>query len=157
MALSLRPMRQEEWDAYLAHSIEEYAREIAENFELDLERARQSAQEQTSHRLKDGLQTPNFYAYCIEQETASARTRIGHLNFTINREEGFAWLDDIELDEPYRGQGYGGEVLSLVEQTLTAQGIRSLSLHVAGTNQRAFRRYQKSGFKITGYNMTKRW
>jgi ribosomal protein S18 acetylase RimI-like enzyme len=48
-------------------------------------------------------------------------------------------------------------VLTLVEQTLSAQGIRSLSLHVFGKNQRAFRRYQKSGFWVTGYNMTKRW
>jgi RimJ/RimL family protein N-acetyltransferase len=155
--LSIRPMRPDEWDDYLAHNTEEYAREIAENFELALDRARQSAQEQASHRLKDGLQTPNFYAYCIEQETASGRTRIGHLSFSINQGEGFAWLDDIELFEPYRGQGYGGEVLSLVEQALTAQGIRSLSLHVFGTNQRALRRYQKSGFKITGYNMMKKW
>nr|HMN28985.1 GNAT family N-acetyltransferase [Caldilineaceae bacterium] len=153
MALSLRPMRQEEWDSYLAHNIEEYAREIAENYEIDLDRARQSAQDQTNHRLNAGLQTPNFYAYCIEQETAAGRERIGQLGFSINREEEFAWLDDIELDEPYRGQGYGGEVLTLVEHALAAQGIHNLSLHVFGANQRAFRCYQKSGFKITGYNM----
>jgi ribosomal protein S18 acetylase RimI-like enzyme len=157
VSIYLRPMRAEEWDDYLAYSIEEYAREIAGNFELDLDRARQSAQEQTSHRLKDGLQTPNFYMYCIEQETASGRARIGQLGFSINREEAFAWLDDIELHEPYRGQGLGGEVLTLVEQELTAQGIRNMSLHVFGSNQRAFRRYQKSGFRITGYNMIKKW
>jgi RimJ/RimL family protein N-acetyltransferase len=157
MVLLLRPMRQDEWDDYMAHNTKEYAREIAENFEIGLERARQSAQDQARHRLKDGLQTPDFYAYCIEQESASGRERIGHLSYSINREEGFAWLDDIELHEPYRGQGYGGEVLTLIEQELSAQGIRSLSLHVFGANQRALRRYQKSGFKITGYNMMKKW
>jgi ribosomal protein S18 acetylase RimI-like enzyme len=157
MSLSLRPMRAEEWDAYLSHNIEEYAHEIAINFEIDLDQARQSAQEQTQQRLNAGLQTPGFYAYCIEQETGSGRERIGHLSLSIHLEEGFAWLDDIELFESYRGRGYGGEVLTLVEQELSSQGIRSLSLHVFGSNQWAFRCYQKSGFKVTGYNMSKKW
>ena len=63
----------------------------------------------------------------------------------------------LKLFAPFQNQGYGVEVLSLAEVQLAAQGIHSMSLQVAGTNQRAQRFYQRNGYKITGYNMKKNW
>jgi len=44
-----------------------------------------------------------------------------------------------------------------MEEQVATQGIRSMSLHVFGQNQRALRFYQRHGYKITGYNMKKNW
>lgn len=82
---------------------------------------------------------------------------IGYLWYSINQEEGFAWLEEIDLFAPFQNQGYGGDVMRLMEKQLATQGIHSISLHVAGTNQRALRFYQRNGYKITGYNMKKNW
>ncbi|MEZ4860988.1 MAG: GNAT family N-acetyltransferase [Caldilineaceae bacterium] len=104
-----------------------------------------------------GINTPDNYFYTIEREENAEHEQIGYLWYPVNREDRFAWLDGIELFAPFQNQGYGVEVLGLAEVQLAAQGIRSMSLQVAGTNQRAQRFYQRNGYKITGYNMKKNW
>lgn len=155
--LSLKPMQEEAFAAYLAFIIEEGAKEMVANFDLPLEKARQVASTQTTGRLAEGINTPGNYLYHIEREEQGEYTAIGYLWYSVNREEGYAWLDGIDLFESFQNQGYGGEVIRLAEEQLAAQGIRSMSLHVAGTNQRAQRFYQRQGYRITGYTMKKNW
>lgn len=155
--LQLSPFQANDFNDYLAFNIEAYASEMAAIFELALEKAHQVAQEQTIARLPDGVNTPGNYFYHIEREENARRERIGYLWYSINQAEGFAWLEAIDLFAPFQNQGHGGEVLALAEKLLATQGIRSMSLHVFGTNQRALRFYQRQGYKITGYNMKKNW
>ena len=155
--LSLRPLQENAFSDYLAFSIEEYAKEMAINFELPLEKAREVASAQATGQLVDGVNTPGNYFYRIEHEEDDRREQIGYLWYSINREEGFAYLESIDIFEPFQNQGYGTEVIRLAEEQLAAQGIRSMRLHVFGANQRALRFYQRHGYKITGYKMKKNW
>jgi len=150
-------MSEEGFIAYAAFCIAAYADDMAANFDLPLEKARQVATDQLSGRLPHGINTEGNHFYCIERESDAGQALIGYLWFSINREEGFAWLEAIDLFAPFQNQGHGSEVLALAEALLSAQGIRSTSLHVFGTNQRALRFYQRQGYKITGYNMKKKW
>lgn len=155
--LQLRPLPANDFNDYLAFTIEAYASAMAANFELPLEKARQVAQEQTTARLPAGVNTPGNYFYHIEREANARREPLGYLWYSINQAEGFAWLEAIDLFAPFQNQGCGGEVFALTEAQLATQGIRSMSLHVFGTNQRALRFYQRQEYKITGYNMKKNW
>lgn len=155
--LHLRPLPEDAFNDYLAFSIEEYAKEMATNFDLSLEKARQIATAQAAGRLVEGIHTPGNHFYQIEREKSGACELIGYLWYSINHDEGYAYLEAIDLVASFQNQGYGAEVMHLMEERLTAQGIRSMSLHVAGTNQRALRFYQRQGYRITGYNMKKDW
>lgn len=155
--VSLKPLPENAFSDYLAFSIEAYAEEMATNFSLPLEKTRQIATAQATVQLTEGIHTPGNYFYWIACEENIGPELIGYLWYSINREEGFAWLESIDLFAPFQNQGYGGEVIKLAQEQLAAQGIRSMRLHVFGENQRALRFYQRHGYKITGYNMKKNW
>lgn len=155
--VSLKPLEENAFNDFLAFSIQEYAKEMAANLDLPLEKARQVATTQATGRLAEGVHTPGNYFYRIEREEDAGHELIGYLWYSINQEEGFAWLEAIDLFAPFQNQGYGGDVMRLMEEQLATQGIHRMSLHVAGTNQRALRFYQRNGYKITGYNMKKNW
>jgi ribosomal protein S18 acetylase RimI-like enzyme len=155
--LHLRPMRADEFDAYSALFIEENAIEMAEIYEIGLESARANSMSIIERHFPDGVGSPDQYIYCVEQKSSSGSDHIGYIWFSINREEGYAWLCDIMLFEPYRGQGLGTQGLTLAEEILSSMGIRSMSLHVASNNPRAYKLYLKHGYKVTGYNMKREW
>ena len=155
--LHLRPMLEEELSGYLAFNTEESAKEMATMFAIPLEKARQVIEGQIAQRLPNGINSEENYLFCLEMAQDSTPVLIGYLWFSINREDSFAWVEAIDILAPFQNQGYGGEVLALAEEFLAAQEIRSISLHVAGFNQRAFRFYQRHGYQITGYNMKKNW
>jgi ribosomal protein S18 acetylase RimI-like enzyme len=155
--IQLKPLPEDAFSAYLAFVIEEYAQQIAINFDLPIEKARQVAMTQTTGRLTEGIHTPDNYFYGIERAANGECELIGYLWYSVNQAESFAFLDAIDLFAPFQNQGYGAEVIRLMEEQLTTQGIRSMSLHVGGTNQRAQRFYQRHGYKITGYNLKKDW
>ncbi|MFN8441611.1 MAG: GNAT family N-acetyltransferase [Caldilineaceae bacterium] len=155
--ISLKLLQENAFSDFLAFSIEEYAKEMASNFDLPLEKAREVATMQATGRLAEGVNTPGNFFYHIERQESNGRELIGYLWYSINPNEGYAYLESIDLFTPFQNQGVGGEVLRLMEEQLATQDIRSMSLHVAGTNQRALRFYQRHGYKITGYNMKKNW
>jgi ribosomal protein S18 acetylase RimI-like enzyme len=155
--LVLRPMQDDEFDAWFEDAIENSALETSTIFAVDLDQARQIARKRLGHLLADKLHTKDHYLYVAERVDGTTSTQIGHLWFSINQEERFGWLDDIELLEEFRGQGLGGQLLDLVKEELSKRGIRSLSLHVAANNERALKLYQKNGFKFTGHYMKQDW
>jgi ribosomal protein S18 acetylase RimI-like enzyme len=97
------------------------------------------------------------HATIMDAYVAWAEGRAREVGVSQPTDEPFAWLEDLWLAAAYRGQGIGGEVLRLVEEELSRRNIRSLSLHVGGSKQAALRLYQKQGFRITGYNLSKQW
>jgi len=66
-----------------------------------------------------------------------------------------AWLYDIELDERFRGQGLGRELLDALERRLAGRGVTELSLNVFGGNDRARRLYVGAGYREVAVTMTK--
>jgi len=155
--LQLHPMRADELSSYLAFNNEASAIEMAANYAIELEKAQQVIVAQTAARLPAGVDSEDDCLFCLELERDFGHELIGYLWFSINRAECFAWLEAIDILAPFQNHGYGSAALALAEEQLSAQGIRRMSLHVAGTNQRALRFYQRQGYGMTGYNLKKNW
>lgn len=69
----------------------------------------------------------------------------------------FAFIMDILIFEKYQGRGYGKETMAALDDEVRKLGLKQISLHVFGHNERAFRLYQKMGYEVTDIQMTKKW
>jgi ribosomal protein S18 acetylase RimI-like enzyme len=57
-----------------------------------------------------------------------------------------AFVDELYIDEPARGQGLGTEALRVAEEACREAGISALHLEVEHTNLRARALYERSGY-----------
>jgi len=69
------------------------------------------------------------------------------LGFSLEYHGRDAFIDEIYLEEPYRGRGIGAKIFAFVEEQARALGVRAIHLEVERHNQRAQSFYQKIGFK----------
>jgi GNAT superfamily N-acetyltransferase len=69
------------------------------------------------------------------------------LGFSLEYHGRDAFIDEIYLEEPYRGQGIGTKIFAFVEEQARALGVQAIHLEVERHNQRAQSFYQKIGFK----------
>ncbi len=58
------------------------------------------------------------------------------------------YLDDLCVDEKYRGKGYGKEIYAFVRDYAKKQGCYHLTLNVWRLNQSAVRFYERLGMQI---------
>jgi ribosomal protein S18 acetylase RimI-like enzyme len=82
---------------------------------------------------------------------------IGMLWFAVNRRGPnlTAFIYDFNIDEAHRGQGYGRQALTALDEQAAALGIETISLHAFAHNQTAIALYQKVGYTITDVHMSK--
>ena len=62
---------------------------------------------------------------------------------------------DFELDEEYRGKGFGKQALAALDEKLRSMDVESMGLHVFAHNTTAFELYKKMGFEMTNIQMRK--
>jgi ribosomal protein S18 acetylase RimI-like enzyme len=143
----LRPMREDEWDAWRARTVTEYADEMVRNKGVAHAEALARAEEETDSLLTDGLATADHHLFAAEDPGSGAR--LGYLWFGPRRHDpdaGVAWLYDIFVEEAGRGQGVGRAMMKLLETEARSMGIRRIELNVFGDNAAARRLYEASGF-----------
>ena len=79
----------------------------------------------------------------------NASTPVGYVMVTFGFDLEFAgrdaWLTEIWVDEPARGQGAGAAALALIDPEVRALGVRALHLMVRPENP-ALRLYERAGF-----------
>jgi ribosomal protein S18 acetylase RimI-like enzyme len=61
----------------------------------------------------------------------------------------------VRIDEKSRGKGYGKQIMLLLEEKARELGLKSLALHVFGSNQVARGLYEKLGYEVSSLNVTK--
>jgi ribosomal protein S18 acetylase RimI-like enzyme len=66
-----------------------------------------------------------------------------------------AFLYDIEVEEAYRGAGYGRALLAAGEDGVRSHGVGGLELNVFGDNTRAIRLYDTAGYRVVAQQMRK--
>jgi len=66
-----------------------------------------------------------------------------------------ARVNDVEVDEAFRGRGYGRQAMLLAEQEAAAQGMTSVGLNVHGSNTVARSLYDSLGYQVTTQQMKK--
>lgn len=68
-----------------------------------------------------------------------------------------AFIDELFIDENYRGQGVGTQVMQFIEERSRELGIDALHLEVERTNVAGLALYKKFGFKDHNRFLMTRW
>ncbi|SJZ74340.1 GNAT family N-acetyltransferase [Consotaella salsifontis] len=153
--LTMRPMRADEFPAYLSYFIADYAAEIAANFGLSAEASSIKASEEIAANLPDGVSTPEASLICLTLADDAREQLVGYLWYSAKSDDRSAFVYDFYIRPEYRGQGLGRQALALLETELTQAGIEQIRLRVAADNDGAKRLYENTGFRVTGINMSK--
>ena len=149
--MKLRPMTSSEYPAYCTYFIEDYSREIVENYGHTIDRAVELAKQDLLHSFPNGLENNEHELLCIESNLAV----IGYLWHSINTNNKSTFIYDFFIFTNSRSKGYGKLTMTLLESQLTLIGIEQIKLRVAYENKRALKLYQEVGFVISGYNLSK--
>ena len=150
--IQLRPMTSSEYPAYCDYFIDDYSREIAENYGHSMDRAIELANQDLLRSFPNGLETNDHELLCIESDSEL----IGYLWHSINTSDKSTFIYDFFIFSSSRNHGYGKSAISALESQLKSIGIEQIKLRVAYQNQRALKLYQDVVFSISGYNMSKK-
>ncbi|MEZ9108406.1 GNAT family N-acetyltransferase [Vibrio cyclitrophicus] len=150
--IKLRPMTSSEYPAYCDYFIDDYSREIIENYGHSLDRAIELANQDLLRSFPNGLETNDHALLCVE----SGSELVGYLWHSINAADKSTFIYDFFIFPNFRNNGYGKLAISVLESQLKSVGIEQIKLRVAYQNQRALKLYQEIGFAISGYNMSKK-
>lgn len=156
MSVRLRPLREDELPAFIAHGIEDYARDMAENAGLTPEQAQKKSEKDWSLLLPNGQVPTGHYVFAVEEEESGER--VGDLWFaerTNDFDATVAFVYSIEIFEPFRGRGYGRRAMLLLEDEARARGLAHVALNVFGGNEVARSLYRSLGYAETAVWMRK--
>ncbi|PKH03143.1 GNAT family N-acetyltransferase [Psychromonas sp. MB-3u-54] len=145
-------MTYSEYPAYCDYFIDDYSREIAENYGHSMDRAVELAKQDLLLSFPNGLETNEHELLCIESDSEL----VGYLWHSINTDGKSTFIYDFFIFSNSRNNGYGKSAISALESQLKSIGIEQIKLRVAYQNQRALKLYQEIGFAISGYNMSKK-
>jgi len=147
----LKPMEDSQFENYVTHAIKNYEQELIKSGELTEKEAALEAKNTFFRLLPEGLKTKNQFLFNITNETCQ---NIGMIWYGL-RSNQEAFIYDFEIDQNYRGQGYGKKTLLLLEDHAKSLGIHKLSLHVFGHNENAYALYRKMGYHAYSIHMSK--
>ncbi|WP_042404588.1 GNAT family N-acetyltransferase [Streptacidiphilus carbonis] len=142
-----RPMRQDEFDAWLAEESAGYVdSQIAAG--MTPEQARTRSQADHAAALPDGLDTPGAVISRLESGGVPVgAVWVGTQLPGAAADEPPAWVFMLSVDERYRGRGHGRALMLLAERECLARGVRELGLHVFAANAPAVSLYRSLGYR----------
>jgi RimJ/RimL family protein N-acetyltransferase len=144
--MRLRPMREDEWDAWRTRSIQLYSEDMVRNEAMDEARAQHAAAREFDELLVDGLGTAGHHV--LVAEDAGSGELVGHVWFGPRPRQPdpeVAWLYDIAVEPELR----------LVEDEVRAEGVSRIELNVFGDNSPARRLYESAGYTEIARQMAK--
>lgn len=147
----LRAMTAKEFSVYRTLFVHEYAADLAATRRCGMAEATHRAKESFDLALDKGIATPLQRLWCL---VSAEQHILGYLWITMSDRS--AWISDFYIYSTWRGNGFGAEALQHLTQTLIAEGIPEIGLRVAPQNGAAKHLYEKCGFAVTGFNMSKR-
>jgi diamine N-acetyltransferase len=89
--------------------------------------------------------------FLIQQDQQNIGYVVLTFGFSIEFGGRDAFIDEFFIDEVYRHQGFGNEVLKLLTEIGVEAKIKALHLEVDKTNFPAQKLYQKAGFEERNY------
>jgi hypothetical protein len=151
--IQLRPMTASEYPAYCDYFIDDYSREISENYGHSMDSAVELAKQDLLRSFPNGLETNDHELSCIESDSEL----VGYLWHSINTDGKSTFIYDFFIFSNSRNNGKSAKsAKSALESQLKSIGIEQIKLRVAYQNQTALKLYQKVAFAISGYNMSKK-
>jgi len=152
--VTLAPMTDEAYARWLPAAIRSYAADKVRVGAWPIDEAQERSARAFAELLPDGPQTAGQELRSIV--TADGKT-VGVLWFgpAGGGTDGVAFIWDIEVDEAYRGRGFGRAALQALEPLVLAQGYRAIGLHAFGDNEVARNLYRSAGYVETDVSMRK--
>nr|BBH87517.1 hypothetical protein KTC_22680 [Thermosporothrix sp. COM3] len=152
--VTLRPMTEAEYQAFLEPSIREYAEDHVKDGEWSEEEALEKSRKEFYDLLPQGLETPNHYLFTIVNEE---QQNVGMIWFMLHKRQGklAAFIYDVKVDEPFRRRGYASQAFRELEHKVREFGGSKIALHVFGHNHGAIQLYTKLGYGVTNLHMAK--
>ena len=151
---TLIPMTQPEFDAFLAQAVPDYAEDNVRAGYWDEAEALEKSRKEFETLLPQGLQSENHYLYMVYDGEDAVGLIWMRANMNAATKSGFIF--DIRVDEKFRGKGYGKHTMLLIEEKARELDLKSIGLHVFGSNKVARNLYEAVGYEITSLNMSKR-
>jgi len=141
-----RPMTTAEFAGWRADAVRGYAADMADSGTLPPDEAAAAAVAQFDQLLPDGLATKDhsFLSLCADGEVV-ATNWIGH-----HYAPSTSWVYGVEVEERFRGRGYGRAAMIIGEEASVGAGDTHLGLNVFGHNTPAISLYQSMGYR--GYD-----
>ncbi|MBV9446843.1 MAG: GNAT family N-acetyltransferase [Streptosporangiaceae bacterium] len=155
--LRLRPATQDEFDEWLPRQEAGYVEHIIASGSLPPGQAREKARRDTERAFGGGLGTPGQLVFRLLAEDEP----VGWLWLAVPgsdadpRNPRMAWINDVEVDEAFRGRGYGRQAMLLAEQEAKVRGMTSIGLNVHGHNTVARALYDSLGYQVMTQQMKK--
>jgi ribosomal protein S18 acetylase RimI-like enzyme len=147
VSLRLRPLREDEFDAYVAHGRANYARDLIEHGGARPDIAEAKAEADWRRLLPDRLASPDQFLIAVED--AETGERVGDL-WVAERDTEFegkvAFVYSIEIFERFRDRGFGRQAMLLLEDEVRSRGLSRISLNVFGGNEVARSLYRSLGY-----------
>lgn len=146
-------MSDSDYEFWSKRSRASYAEDKAKANGFTKAEAQEIADESFRKLLPDGLNSKNNFLYSARDNDQ----RVGFIWFSVRGSEGNkrAFICDIIVEEPYRGKGYGKQLMLYMEQEAKKLGLNRIGLHVFDFNETAIRLYQSLGYKTTDLVMEK--
>jgi ribosomal protein S18 acetylase RimI-like enzyme len=140
VAPQLRPIENAEFVAWLPLLREDYARDLIRDYGMSANQARARAVGEI-----DGNRPAGHSVFVIEVDGET----VGHLWLVERRDahEPTLVVYDIDVDEPYRGRGYGKAAMVFTEEEARRRGLTRIALHVGARNDVARNLYRSLGFE----------
>jgi ribosomal protein S18 acetylase RimI-like enzyme len=150
--VSLRPMTQADYEAYVPLATEAYAIEVARNNRVSDEEGRARARRSFDTELPDGIHTPEHRLLIAEDADGEP---VGNLWLARKAETDTLFIYDIEVVEARRGEGFGRRLMELVEAEGRAMGLSRVELNVHADNDVARSLYESVGYREMRRQMVK--
>ena len=151
--ITFRPMREDEYGAYLDYFLADYAQEITANFRLSSDDALARAKREIADYLPEGVNTPGHKLLCVIAKEDNRH--VGYLWYKPDTAMETVFIYDFHIFNACQGLGMGKQTLQAFEQAMRGEGFKQVNLRVAGDNERARHVYETVGFSVTGINMSK--
>lgn len=148
--IALRPLREDEYEAWDAAHRVEYRRGLVEHAGMPREQAEAKVVRDVAHILPEGLATANTWIWAIEDDGRV----VGAVY--VGLRDGGAWLYDITIAESERGKGYGRAAMTALEDEVRELGHDTIRLNVWGGNDVARRLYRSLGWDEESVHMRKK-
>jgi ribosomal protein S18 acetylase RimI-like enzyme len=151
--LKLIPMTDTEYEVFLERTIPEYAEDKVRAGDWAASEALERSRREFLTDLPQGVQTPNNYLYTLYDGDNAVGLIWMCANVDRPTKDGFIF--ELYVEEKYRGRGYGKQAMFLIEEKARELGLKSIGLHVFGSNQIARNLYEAVGYQTTSVNMSK--
>jgi GNAT superfamily N-acetyltransferase len=96
-------------------------------------------------------------AWIIEAAGQTAGYMVLTIGYSLEFHGRYGLLDELYVEEEFRGQGIGTQALAFAEQVCRLRGLQALRLEVTRTNVRAQTLYGRTGFQAHDRDLMTKW